>query len=85
MYCTLFIFSYETTLQIIVHLLNCRKNYIYWLSIYLFIFVYLIQLAVMVGYLLGYLAYPYFFFQILKSRAARDFFTCGSAESRTMI
>ncbi|GMP39609.1 hypothetical protein CsSME_00010375 [Camellia sinensis var. sinensis] len=32
-------------------------------------------LAVMVGYLLGCLAYPYFiFFQILKSRAARDFF-----------
>ena len=38
MYCTLIIFSYETTLQIIVHLLNCRKNYIYWLLFYLFIF-----------------------------------------------
>ena len=73
MYCTLFSFRYETTLQIIVRLLSCRKNYIYWLLIYLFIFVYLIQLAVMVGYLLGYLAYSYFF-QILKSRAARDLF-----------
>ena len=75
MYCTLFIFSYETILQIIVHLLNCRKNYIYWLSIYLFIYFCILDPASSDGWLFtGLSSLPLYFFQIQKSKAVRDFY-----------